>query len=126
MIVKNLNTGFLSDGQKNELVTFDPATQHLNGRIATAANPNSMVYNAETGRLFVGHKQSKSTTVIQASTGVIVKSIPLGGVPEFPVADESSVFVNLQDKNEIVRIDAKTLAITGHVPLTAWSRRACH
>lgn len=117
VIVKSLNTGFLSDGQKNEVVTFDPATLQTKGRIATAANPNSMVYNAATDRLFVGHKPSQSTTVIQASTGRIVKSIPLGGVPEFPVSDEASVFVNIQDKNEIVRIDAKTLATTGHFPL---------
>lgn len=117
VIVKNLNTGFLSDGQKNEVVTFDPATLQIKGRLATAANPNSMAYNAATGSLFVGHKPSQSITVIQASTGQIVKSIPLGGIPEFPVSDEASVFVNIQDKNEIVRIDAKTLAITGHFPL---------
>src|SRR6266581_1378916 len=117
VIVKSLNTGFLSDGQKNEVVTFDPATLQIKGRIATAANPNSMVYDASTDRLFVGHKPSQSTTVIRASTGQIVKPIPLGGVPKFPVSDGSSVFVNIQDKNEIVRIDAKTLAITGHFPL---------
>jgi DNA-binding beta-propeller fold protein YncE len=117
VIVKNLNTGFLSDGQKDEVVTFDPATLQIKGRIATEANPNSMAYNAAADRLFVGHKPSQSTTVIQASTGQIVKSIPLGGIPEFPVSDASSVFVNIQSKNEIVRIDAKTLAITGHFPL---------
>src|ERR1035438_3127163 len=72
VIVKNLNTGFLSDGQKDEVVTFDPATLQIKGRIATAANPNSMVYNAATDRLFVGHKPNQSTTVIQASTGQIV------------------------------------------------------
>lgn len=117
VIVKNLSIGFLSDGQKNEVVAFDPATLQIKRRIATAANPNSMVYNAATDRLFVGHKPSQSTTVIEVSTGQIVKSIPLGGVPEFPVSDKASVFVNIQDKNEIVRIDAKTLAITGHFSL---------
>lgn len=96
---------------------FDPSALRITGRIKTAENPNSMVYNEATDRLFVGHKPSKSTTVIRASTGQIVKSIPLGGIPEFPVTDELSVFVNIEDKNEIVRIDAKTLAITGHFPL---------
>ena len=58
-------------------------TLQIKRRIATAANPNSMVYNAATDSLFVGHKPSQSTTVIQASKGRIVKSIPLGGVPSF-------------------------------------------
>ena len=119
VIVKALNTGFLSDGQKNEVVTFDPSTLQIKGRIKTAENPNSMAYSAATGRLFVGHKPSKSTTVIQASTGEIVKSIPLGGTPEFPVSDNLSVFVNIEDKNEIVRIDAKTLVITGRFSLSS-------
>ena len=117
VIVKKLNIGFLSDGQKNEVVAFDPNTRRIKDRIKTVANPNSMVYNATTDRLFVGHKPSKSITVIQASTGQIVKSIPLGGVPEYPVSDERSVFVNIEDKNEILRIDANTLAITAHFPL---------
>lgn len=119
VIVKKLNTGFLSDGQKNEIVIFDPNALRITGRIKTAENPNSMVYNVATDRLFVGHKPSRSTTVIQASTGQIVKSIPVGGIPEFPVTDGVSVFVNIEDKNEIVRIDAKTLAITGHFPLAS-------
>jgi hypothetical protein len=81
-------------------------------QIVTAANPNSMDYNAATDRLILGHKPSGSATLIQASTGSIVKSTRLGGVPEFAVPEEASVFVNIQDKNEIVRIDARTLAIT--------------
>ncbi len=118
VIVKSLNTGFLSDGEKNEVVTFDPRTLQIKGRIKTVANPNSMAYDAGTGRLFVGHKSNKSITAINATTGEIEGTIELGGIPEFPVADGlSNLYVNIEDKNEIVRVDTKTLKIKAHYPL---------
>ncbi len=118
VIVNSLNTGFLSDGQKNEVVTFDPGTLQIKGRIKTAANPNSMAYDAGTRRLFVGHKPSKSTTVINAATGAVESRIELGGIPEFPVADgKGNLYVNIEDRNEIVRVDTKTLKVIAHYPL---------
>jgi hypothetical protein len=118
VIVKALNTGFLSDGQKNEVISFDPATLKIKGRIKTLANPNSMVYDRSSGRLFVGHKPSKSVTVIRASSGEIEKVIPLGGVPEFPVSDGAgSIFINIDDQSEIIRIDANSMTIKARWPL---------
>lgn len=119
VVVHKLNTGFLSDGQKDEVVTFDPQTFAVTGRIKTDANPNSMVYDDITGRLFVGHKPSKSTTVIDAATGRIVGKIQLGGVPEFPVTDRAgNIYVNIEDKSEIVQIDSTTFKIKAHWPLS--------
>lgn len=118
VIVKAVNTGFLSDGQKNEIVVFDLMSLQVKRRIHTAANPNSMAYDASTGRLFVGHKPSKSMTVIDAATGQIADTIALGGIPEFPVADHSSnLYVNMEDKSEIVRIDTRALKITARYPV---------
>jgi outer membrane protein assembly factor BamB len=98
--------------------TTTPTTLKIKGRITTLANPNSMVYDRSSGRLFVGHKPSKSITVIRASSGEIEKVIPLGGVPEFPVTDGAgSIFVNINDQSEIVRIDAKSMTIKSRWPL---------
>jgi hypothetical protein len=119
IIAEDLNVGFVSDGGKNEVITFDPATLAIKGRIETVANPNSMAYDKSTGRLFVGHKPSKSMTVIKAATGEIEGRIQFDGVPEFPVSDgNGSVFVNIDDKSEIVRIDAKRMQVNDHWPLT--------
>ncbi len=118
VIVRSLNRGFLSDGQKNEVVTFDPETLQIKDRIKTVANPNSMAYDAVTGRLFVGHKPSKSVTAINAATGKIEGRIEVPGIPEFPATDgRSGLFVNIEDKNEMIRIDTKTLKIVAHYPL---------
>jgi hypothetical protein len=119
VIVKELNTGFLSDGQNNQIVTFDPSTLKIKGRINTLANPNSMVYDQPTGRLFVGHKPSRSMTVIRASSGQIETTIALGGIPEFPASDgRGYVYVNIDDKSEIVQIDTNKLSIRARWPLS--------
>jgi hypothetical protein len=55
---------------------------------------------------------SDSSTVIDAKDNNISGTVALGGGPEFTVADgKGNVFVNLEDKSELLRIDAKTLAV---------------
>lgn len=121
VIVKEINTGFLSDGQKNEVVSFDPTTLKIKDRIKTLANPNSMVYDHTTGLLFVGHKPSRSMTAIRAASGEIQANIKLDGIPEFPVSDGiGGIYVNIDDKSEIVQIDAKSMSIKAR-----WSLSPC-
>jgi DNA-binding beta-propeller fold protein YncE len=118
LIVPGKDLGFLSDGQKNEVVSFNPRTLQVLNRIKTDANPNSLAYDPGTGRLFVGHKPTQSMTVISVATGKIEGSIPVGGLPEFPIADGlGSIFLNIDDKSEIVRIDAASLKVVAHWPL---------
>jgi len=110
--------GFLSDGQKNEVVVFNPKTLEIERKIATAANPNSLAYDAATGRLFIGHKPTKSMTVLNVATLKIEGSVALGGLPEFPIADgHGTIYLNIDDKSEIVRINAKTMQVEAHWPL---------
>lgn len=118
VFVPGKNLGFLGDGGKDEVVRFDPRNLRILGRTADPPKPNSMVYDPSSRRLFVGHKPSDSMTVISVPEGKVEKTIELGGRPEFPVADgRGNVFVNIQDKSEIVRIDTHTLRVTGHWPL---------
>ena len=115
VIVSQRNLGFLSDGDKNEVVMFNPQTLKIQGRIKVLAKPNSMVYDSGTQRLFVGHKPSRSMTVISVATGKVEKVISLGGIPEFPVVDgKGSLYVNIDDKSEIVRMDTHTLKVLSH------------
>ena len=62
-----------------------------------------------------------AATVPRRSTRPPVKfagTIELGGGPEFAVADGAgSVFVNLEDKNEVLRLDARELSVKNRWPL---------
>lgn len=118
VILNDLKKGFISDGQKNEVIVFDPATLAVKSRIATAANPNSMVYEPSTGRLFVGHKPSKSMTVIDVASEKIQGHIALGGIPEFPATDgHGNIYVNIDDTSEILHIDARALTVKDRWPV---------
>jgi len=61
-----------------------------------------------------------SATVIDAKSGSAVKTIDLGGQPEFAVADgKERSYVNIEDKNEVVAIDSLALTIKSRWPVCA-------
>jgi len=112
-------TGFVSDGGANAVVAFDLNTFAQNDKIAAGTNPDGMTYEPVTGTLWAFNGGSKNATVINVSDHKVVATIPLPGKPEFPVADGSgTVFVNIEDKNSVVRLDAKSLKATATWPLT--------
>jgi len=118
ILIVRPDLGFLSDGVKNEVVVFNPKTLEIKQKIKTDPNPNSLAYDASTGRLFIGHKPTKSMTVLNVATLKIEGSVPVGGLPEFPIADgKGAIFLNIDDKSEIVKINAKTMQIDAHWPL---------
>lgn len=120
VIMSDGKKGFISDGKGNEVAIFDPVTLKVSRKIPTDKDPNSMVLNPASGKLFVGHKPNHSMTVMDAASGAITGKVQLDGVPEFPVSEGSSIFVNIDDKAKIARINAKTLAME-----TYWNLPGC-
>jgi DNA-binding beta-propeller fold protein YncE len=57
--------------------------------------------------------------VIDAKSGKVVATIPLGGKPEFAEADSKAgrVFNNLEDKNEVAVIDTKSHQVVTNWPI---------
>jgi streptogramin lyase len=69
--------------------------------------------------VFTFNGRSKDSTVIDAKTGNVDGTIPLGGKPEFSAADgKGKIYVNIEDTNEIVEIDAKKMSVVKRYPLT--------
>jgi DNA-binding beta-propeller fold protein YncE len=114
-IAHDLGRGFISAGRDNQVVIFDLKTLATLGTAKTGTNPDGILYEPVTQRVFAFNGRSKNATVINAKDGSVVGTIDLGGKPEFPVADGAgNVFVNVEDKNEILHIDPKTLAVMAH------------
>ena len=114
-IANDLGRGFVSAGRDNQVVIFDLKTLATIGTAKTGTNPDGILYEPSTQQVFAFNGRSKNATVINAKDGSVVSTIELGGKPEFPVADgKGSVFVNIEDKNEIVHIDAKSLTVKAH------------
>jgi len=111
--------GYISDGRANAVVVFDRATLATVASIAAGTNPDGIVFEPVTQTVWAFNGRSKDATVIDAATQKVVATIPLPGKPEFPVADgKGTVFANIEDKNEIVRLDAMAKKMTAEWPLT--------
>ena len=118
-IAPELNRGFISNGRGNNVTIFDLKTLKATGTAATGENPDSIRYDAVSGRVFAFNGRSKSATAIDAKSGNVAATIPLPGKPEFSVADgKGHVYVNIEDTNEIVEIDAAKAAVAKKYPLT--------
>lgn len=117
-IADELGRGFTSNGRDDTVTIFDLATLKPLGRVKTGTNPDAILYDALTQRVFVFNGRSGDVTVIDAKAGTVAATIPVGGKLEFGVTDGAGrVFVNVEDKNEVVALDARGLKVLAHWPL---------
>ncbi len=117
-LVEELGKGFISDGGAAKTVIFDMASLKVTGEAKGEEDADSIVYDPASKRVFVFNGDAKSATVIDPANGTVVKSIPLGGGPEFAVADgKGMVYDNIEDKNEVVAIDSNTLTVKSRWPV---------
>jgi hypothetical protein len=118
-LAEDLGRGFVSAGASGSVVVFDLKTLARIGEVkTTGANPDAILYEPVTHRVFTFNGRGRNATVIDARTSEVVGTITLDAKPEFAVADaKGAVFVNLEDKNSIAQIDAKTLEVRNRWPL---------
>src|SRR6516165_8538375 len=101
VIVKDLGKGFITDGDAQEVTVFDPKTLQVTGHIKTnAPDTDSLVYDPASKHIFTFNGDSKNSSVIDPKSETLLKTIDLGGAPEFPVADgKGHVYDNNEDLN---------------------------
>jgi YVTN family beta-propeller protein len=105
--------GYISDGAGNAVVVFDRATLAAVATIPAGQNPDGIIFEPATQTVWAFNGRSKDVSVIDTATRKVVATIPLPGKPEFPAVDgKGLVFDNIEDKSEVVRIDAKTKKLT--------------
>jgi YVTN family beta-propeller protein len=111
-VVPDLNKGFISNGRDNSVTIFDLKTLKETDRVAVGKNPDAIMYDSASKRVFTFNGASQDTTAIDANTGKVAGTIALGGKPEFAVSDEKGhVYVNIEDKSEVAQLDPNKLAV---------------
>jgi YVTN family beta-propeller protein len=114
-IANDLNHGFISDGGDNVVVMFDVKTHAVLQKIPAGKNPDGIVYDPFSKRVFAFNGRSQDVTAIDAASGTVAGTVALGGKPEFPVSDgKGGLWANVEDKNEIVHLDPKGLTVLHH------------
>lgn len=110
--------GYVSAGRANTAVIFDLKSLKPLGTVATDGNPDAIIYDPVTKRVFTLNGRGQNTTAINAADGTVAGKLALGGKPEFAAADgKGSVFVNIEDTNQLVEFDAQKLTETHRWPL---------
>ena len=117
-LAPELNRGFTSNGRTSTVTIFDLKSLQTLGTVKTGANPDAIIYDSVTKRVFTMNGRSQDTTAINAADGSVAGTLALGGRPEFAAADgKGSIYVNIEDKSEIVQFDAQKLTLTNRWPL---------
>jgi DNA-binding beta-propeller fold protein YncE len=112
-IAADLGKGFVSNGRGNNVTVFDLKTLKTTGTVATGENPDAIAYDAVSKRVYAFNARSNNATAIDAKSLAVAGTVALPGKPEYSAADgKGHVYVNLEDTNEIVEIDAARAAVS--------------
>jgi DNA-binding beta-propeller fold protein YncE len=115
-----LKRGFTSNGGAHSVTFFDLGTLKILKEVPVPGrNPDAIVYDPASKRVFaINGGTGHDVTAIDARTGEVLGSIPLGGKLETAQADGAGrVYVNNEDKNEIAAIDSRTLKVLNTWPI---------
>jgi YVTN family beta-propeller protein len=111
-------TGYISDGAGNAIVVFNRSDFSIKATVAAGTNPDGIAFEPTTKTVWAFNGRSNNISVLDTSSNAVVATVPLPGKPEFPQVDEhGSVFVNIEDKNEIVKLDAASRKAVATWPL---------
>ena len=111
-------TGYISDGAGNAVVVFDRANLSVKGTIPVGTNPDGIAYEPTTKTVWAFNGRSNNVSVVDTASNQVIATIGLPGKPEFPQVDgRGSLFVNIEDKNAIVKLDAATRKVVATWPM---------
>ena len=109
--------GFTSNGRENKVSMFDPTTLELISKIEVGKGPDGIYYDAGTKRVFTNNHGSHDISAIDAKTGNVVGTVKVEGDGESAIVADSQVYVNLEDTNEVVVFDPKSLEVKKRFPI---------
>jgi YVTN family beta-propeller protein len=113
-----LGRGFTTNGKSDSVTIFDTKTLATLSTVKVGERPDAIHFEPVTSRVFTFNGKSHDATAIDAASGKVVGTVPLGGKPEAATSDGAGhVFVNIEDKSEVVEFDPKTLAVVARWPL---------
>lgn len=117
-IAPEVGRGFTSNGREGTVSIFDLKTLSTSSKIKVGENPDAILYDPATKRVFTFNGRSQDSTAIDAASGKVLGTIKLDGKPEFAASDANGeIFVNIEDKSELVAIDPNELEVKAKWPL---------
>jgi len=111
--------GFTSNGRDSSVTVFDINTlQQVRSVRIKGRNPDAISYDPASDRVFTFNGASHDASVVDASSLEQVGTIDLGGKPESGQPDgKGMLFVNIEDRNEVVAIDTRSMQVRARYPI---------
>lgn len=121
-IASTLKRGYTSNGKSNSVTEFDLDTlQRLRDIPVSGRTPDAILFDAFSNRVFTFNARSSDASVIDTDSGKEIGKIALSGKPEFGVSNgKGRVFVNIEDKSQLVEIDSVKMQV-----LHTWALDGC-
>ncbi len=117
-LAPELGRGFVSNGREGTVSIFDLKTLATISKVKVGENPDAILYDPATKRVFTFNGRSQDSTAIDATNGTVLGTIKLDGKPEFAASDgKGEIFVNIEDKSELTAIDPSKLEVKAKWPL---------
>jgi DNA-binding beta-propeller fold protein YncE len=112
-VAREFGRGFISASDPGSVTIFDLKTLATIGKVKVGDDPNGIIYDRKTHRIFTADRGSKRITAIDAKTGTIAGTIEnLGGRTEHLASDDAGhVFLNMQDRNTMLKLDSQALKV---------------
>jgi YVTN family beta-propeller protein len=110
-------SGYISNGKLNTVTVFDLKTNRETMQIQVGQNPDAIMYESFSKRIITCNGRSNNLSLIDPLSNKVSDSIDVGGKPEEATSDDAGrLYVNIEDKNELVVIDLNTKKV-----LNRWS-----
>ena len=112
-LARDINKGFISNGKDTSVTVFDLKTLQVTAKVkVTGYNPDAILYDPFSHKVFTFNGRSSNSTVIDANSNKVIGTIILPGKPEFSVTDgNGKVYVNIEDKSQLCLINSMTLTV---------------
>lgn len=116
-IAPEFKHGFTSNGRENKVSMFDTTTLQLINKIDVGKGPDGIYYDPGTKRVFTNNHGSHDITAIDAKTGQVVGTVKAEGDGESAVVADGVVYLNIEDTNEVIVFDPKSLEVKKRFPI---------
>jgi DNA-binding beta-propeller fold protein YncE len=109
--------GFTDDGRNGLAIAFDLTTLHVTNSIPADKDADAITVDNLTGHIFVIEGDPGAITVVDPKTDAVAATIKVGEKMEYATSDDSGfVYVAGVEKNDLLKIDARTNAVVARWP----------
>lgn len=112
-IANDLNKAFITNGKDNSISIVNLKTFELIEKVKIdGIKPDAILYDKFSAKVFAFNAESNDATILDANTNKVIKTIALGGNPEFSVTNTKGfIYVNIENKSQIKTINSTTLEV---------------